>query len=218
MGARAFNDRIRAFLDGHPESGTGALIGGVLAEQIMPFFENARSAHGGEGMNAASARLNDELLDRIYGGPARSVFWIPERVVRGETFRDVLRDARGTPTGYRFSVIDQVTHLRQWYGDQDAFSPSGHKPNRIDGVTCFVINDGADQWKFANTDGGLWIWTRRDLVAKALDPDQEQLTLVFDDWEAFSGRSFTSFGVGNDNPDNYERNLRWLANHPGSRS
>jgi hypothetical protein len=126
----------------------------------------------------------------------------------------VLADAQGRPTGYRYSVIDQTTHLVSWYGSQDAHSKNGHKLNRVNGVSCFVINDAADQWKFANTDGGLWVWTRRDLVAKALDPDQEQLTLVFDDWEAFSGRSFTSFGVGNDNPDNYEKNLRWLANHP----
>lgn len=213
-GAPAFNDRIRGFLDDRPENGQGALLGGVLAEHIMPYFENARSAHGGAGANAAGVRLKDEVLDRIYGGPKRSVFWIPERVVRGATFQDVLADALGRPTGYRYTVIDQVTHLARWFGPADAHGPNGHKINRINGVSCFVINDSADQWKFANTDGGLWVWTRRDLVNKALDPDQEQLTLVFDDWEAFSGRSFTSFGVGNDNPDNYERNLRWLANHP----
>ncbi|MGE0709757.1 MAG: hypothetical protein AB7N76_21950 [Planctomycetota bacterium] len=213
-GATAFNDRIRGFLDGQPETGQGALIGGVIAEHIMPFFENARSAQGGEGVNAAATRLNDELLDRIYGKHARSVFWIPERVVRGQTLSDVTHDAQGNPTGYRFAVIDQITHLARWFGRADAEGRNGHKLNRINGVGCFLINDGADQWKFANTDGGLWIWTRRELVGRALDADQEQLTLVFDDWEAFSGRSFTSFGVGNDNPDNYETNLRWIANHP----
>jgi len=213
-GAPDFNDRIRGFLDGRPENGEGALMGGVLAEHIMPFFENARSAMGGEGVNGSSVRLNDELLDRIYGGPSRRVFWIPERVVRGETFADVRQDGRGRDTGYRFAVVDQITHLARWYGAHDAHGPNGSKINRINGVSCFVINDGADQWKFANTDGGLWVWTRRELVGKALAADQEQLTLVFDDWEAFSGRSFTSFGVGNDNPDNYERTLRWLANHP----
>lgn len=213
-GARGFNDRIRGFLDGRPESGQGALLGGVLAEHIMPYFENALAAHGGAGANAAAVRLEDELLDRVYGGPKRSVFWIPERVVRGGTFQDVLSDAQGRPTGYRYTVIDQTTHLTRWYGHADAHGRDGYKINRVNGVSCFVINDDADQWKFANTDGGLWVWTRRDLVRKALDADQEQLTLVFDDWEAFSGRSFTSFGVGNDNPDNYERTLRWLANHP----
>ena len=213
-GARGFNDRVRALLDGRPENGEGALIGGVLAEHIMPYFENARSAQGGEGVNGCSVRLNDELLDRIYGGPRRSVFWIPERVVRGATFADVVQDARGRDTGYRFAVIDQVTHLQRWFGAHDAHSARGRKLNRVNGVSCFVINDDADQWKFANTDGGLWVWTRRDLVRRALDPDQEQLTLVFDDWEAFAGRSFTSFGVGSDNPDNYERTVRWLANHP----
>src|SRR5581483_3706826 len=86
--------------------------------------------------------------------------------------------------------------------------------NRISGVTCFAINDDVDQWKFANSDGGLWLGTRRLLLGKALDQDQQQITVVFDDWEASSGRSFTSFGTGNDNPDNYDKNVRWLAAHP----
>ena len=121
------------------------------------------------------------------------MFWVPERVVRGETFADVTQDGSGRDTGYRNTVIDQLTHLTRWFGHADA-DANGHKLNRINGVSCFAINDQADQWKFANTDGGLWIWTRRELLAKALDPDQEQLTLVFDDWEAFSGRSFTRSG------------------------
>jgi len=210
----SFNDRIRGFLDGHAETGQAAIMGGVLAEHILPFFENALSDRGGGGVNGSSVRLNELLLDRLYGTGGRTVFWIPERVVRGETFADVLADGQGRATGYRYSVVDQVTHLDRWFGHTDAHSSNGHKINRINGVSCFVINDEADQWKFANTDGGLWVWTRRQLVGKALDADQEQLTLVFDDWEAFSGRSFTSFGVGNDNPDNYETNLRWIANHP----
>ncbi|MBL4850037.1 MAG: hypothetical protein JKY65_31295, partial [Planctomycetes bacterium] len=212
-GAPGFNARIRGFLDGQDETGQGALIGGVLAEHIAPYFENARSAHGGEGANGVATRLNDELLERIYGPSPRSVFWIPERVVRGRTLPDVLRDGTGAATGYTFTILDQVTHLARWFGAQEA-QASGHKLNRIGGVTCFMINDADDQWKFANSDGGLWLDSRRRLLNKALDPDQEQLTLVFDDWEAFSGRSFTSFGVGNDNPDNYERGLRWIANHP----
>ena len=212
-GAPAFNQRLRGFLDGQRATGQGALIGGVLAEHIMPYFENAKSGHGGEGANGAAVRLNEELLERLYGSAPRSVFWVPERVTRGETLADVLRDARGQATGYEFAILDQVTHLARWYGDHEAHT-RGHKLNRIGGVTCFMINDEDDQWKFANSDGGLWLWSRRRLLEKALDPDQEQLTLVFDDWEAFSGRSFTSFGRGNDNPDNYERGLRWIANHP----
>ena len=212
-GAPSFNQRLRGFLDGRRETGRGALMGGVLAEHIMPYFENVKCGHGGEGANGAAVRLNEELLERIYGSAPRSVFWVPERVTRGETLADVLRDARGQATGYQFAVLDQVSHLERWYGAQEAHA-RGHKLNRIGGVTCFLINDEDDQWKFATSDGGLWLESRRRLLAKALDPDQEQLTLVFDDWEAFSGRSFTSFGVGNDNPDNYERGLRWIANHP----
>jgi len=212
-GAPGFNERIRGFLDAHAENGQGALIGGVLAEHIAPYFENARSAYGSEGANGAAVRLNEELLERLFGSSPRSVFWIPERVVRGQTLPDVLRDGQGRATGYEFAVLDEVTHLERWFGRQAAHD-AGHKLNRIGGVTCFMINDADDQWKFANTDGGLWLDSRRRLLRKALAPDQEQLTLVFDDWEAFSGRSFTSFGVGNDNPDNYEAGLRWIANHP----
>src|SRR5690606_33737490 len=33
-------------------------------------------------------------------------------------------------------------------------------------------------------------------------------------WEAYAGRSFLSFNEGSDNPDNFNLNLRWLANKP----
>ena len=197
--APAFNDRIRGFLSNKPWLGRGAFLGGVLSEHILPYFE------GAGGPNTEGARLNERMLQSLYGVPKPTVFWTPERVMKGTTLNDV------KAAGYSFTVLDQVTHLHDWFGDD---AQTGHKLNRISGVTCFAINDDVDAWKFANTDGGLWLSTRQILVQQALDQDQEKLTLVFDDWEAASGRSFTSFGVGNDNPDNYDRNIRWLAAHP----
>ncbi len=196
----SFNRLIAGFADGDPSNGEGALIGGVFSEHILPYFE-------GSGVTPSSARLFEHVLDEVYGVAPPKVFWSPERVLRGSTFADV------RAAGYRWTVIDQLNHLATWYGP-DAFSNRGHKINRVNGVDCFVINDDADQMKFAVTDGGTWLDTRLQLIQKALDPDQEQLILVFDDWEAFSGRSFTSFGVGSDNPDNYTTHVRWLANHP----
>jgi hypothetical protein len=205
--APSFNDRIRGLVSGKLWRGRGALVGGVLSEHILPYFET-QSAGGGEGPSVAGARLNDRLLAGIYGVAKPRVFWTPERVIRGSTFDDVKE------AGYAFTVLDQVTHIRDWFGAVDASSTNGHKLNRISDVSCFLINDAEDQWKFANTDEGLWLDTRRSLIARAVDTDQEQLTLLFDDWEAYSGRSFTSFGIGNDNPDNYDRNVRWIASHP----
>lgn len=178
-----------------------ALVGGVFAEHIAPFFENS-------GVNEVAASLKSEFLREIYGTIEPRIYWTPERVIRGSTFRDIRR------SGYEWTVIDQQNHLWTWFGKADALSRAGHKINRINGVNCFVINDDADQKKFWNSDGGAHVDTRRLLLDKALDRDQQQLTLVFDDWEAYAGRSFTSFGVGNDNPDNYNRHVRWIANHP----
>ncbi|MEZ0230837.1 MAG: hypothetical protein ACAI25_19620 [Planctomycetota bacterium] len=195
----SFNERIRGFLGDRPWRGRGAFLGGVLSEHILPYFE------GANGPNVEGTRLDDRVLRSLYGVAKPRVFWTPERVIRGTTFADI------KAAGYDFTVIDEVTHVRDWFGDD---ATTGHKINKISGVNCFLINDEADQWKFANSDGGLWLATRRGLVARALDKDQEQITVVFDDWEASSGRSFTSFGVGNDNPDNYDKNVRWLAAHP----
>jgi hypothetical protein len=178
-----------------------ALIGGVLAEHIAPYFEKS-------GVNEASVRLNHKALGDIYQSAEPRIFWTPERVIRAATFADI-RSA-----GYEWTIVDQHNHIWNWFGKQDALSNNGYKINRINGVNCFLINDEPDQLKFAVTDGGAFNKTREILLGKALDKDQEQLIIVFDDWEAYSGRSFTSFGKGNDNPDNYNLNIRWMANHP----
>ena len=53
---------------------------------------------------APSNAAIDELLERIYGTTPHSVFWVPERVTRGETLADVLRDGRGQATRSRLAA------------------------------------------------------------------------------------------------------------------
>ncbi|MGF1571844.1 MAG: hypothetical protein ACFCU1_02100 [Sumerlaeia bacterium] len=195
-----FVQEIADFLDGNAANGEGSVVWGVYSEHIMPFFEGQ--------MNQDSIQLNEEYLQTVFGVDApneNSTFWIPERVVRGSTFADL------TATGYGWTILDQINHLKTWFGNEVA---QGYKIHRINGVNSFMINDEPDRFKFANTDGGLWIDTRSELLELALAEDQEQLIVVFDDWEAYAGRSFLSFNLGTDNPDNFNTNIRWLANHP----
>jgi len=193
---------IKQLVDGSDVRGKGALIGGAYSEHIMPYFEGA--------INRDSIDLNEELLENVFGvsqPQSNSLFWIPERVVKGTTFADL------TAAGYNFTVLDQISHLKLWFG-ATAANAQGYKINRINGVNCFMINDPVDLFKFANSDGGLWFDTRVTILNKAMEADGEQVMLAFDDWEAYAGRSFTSFEQGSDNPDNWNRTIRWIKNHP----
>jgi hypothetical protein len=166
----------------------------------MPFFE-------GE-VNQDSIKLNEDYLKAVFpvdDPTSRTLFWIPERVARGSTFADLVA------TGYEWTILDQINHLREWFGNDDT---QGYKIHNINGVNSFMINDEPDQRKFSITDDGLEIETRTLLTELANDADQEQIMIVFDDWEAYAGRSFLSFNEGSDNPDNFNTSLRWLANHP----
>ncbi len=194
---RSFNLWIKHLL----RTERAALIGGVLADHIAPFFE-------GSGVNETSVRWNHDTLEAIYQVAVPRIYWTPERVIRGATFEDI------KSSGYGWTVLDQHSHIWQWYGKHDALSKRGYKIQRINGVQCFLINEEPDRAKFTVTDDGAFRDTRALLLGKAMDPDQEQIVIVFDDWEAYAGRSFTSFGIGNDNPDNYHLSTRWLANHP----
>lgn len=196
-----FNARIAQFLDGNAANGEGALIAGVFSEHIMPYFEGAT--------NQLSIGLNEQILEDLYGeviDPGQHVFWVPERVIRGSTFADL------AGTGYEFTVLDQQSHILNWYGQAEA-DAHGHRIHRINGVNCFLINNETDGRKFFPQDDGLNFELRTSFINRALSADDEQLVLAFDDWEAYAGRSFTSFGTGNPNPDNWNRTVRWLANH-----
>lgn len=233
-----FINRVRNFVT----TGPGSLIGGVLAEHIMPYFE-------GE-VNQRSIGQNNELLYHLFGinENQMGVMHIPERVfhsntnaawvspsgpLKGKPFEDILA------SGFEATYLDEVTHLHWWFYPQEnnpGGSPYGgqwddnncgrwaggqgndeapyhHKVHKINGVYTFMINDREDQSKFGPDDSGLNLDTRYTLLQKALNPDYAQLTLVFDDWEAFAGNSFAS-DTPNNNADQWDRSVRWIANHP----
>ncbi|HPQ20045.1 MAG TPA: fibronectin type III domain-containing protein, partial [bacterium] len=186
---------------------SGCLIGGSFAEHIMPYFKD--DENNGFFVNSKSIELGTNILKKIYKLTYQPrIFWVPERVINGATFSDILTNhIKNQSTGYVATILDEVTHLKSWF-------PSDTNPNKIhkiNNVITFLINDNADQKKFWNQDNGLHLETRELLLNKAMAQDQEQIVIVFDDWEAYAGKSFGS-GV-NDNPDNYDKTIRWLANH-----
>jgi len=220
----SFISEVAQFVDNNQADRPGSLIGGVFSEHIMPYFE-------GEA-NRQSIQLFDEISQRFFNQTASqmSVMHVPERVIRnyptglspltGYTFADI------TAGGYQACYLDEVTHYHGWFdsaetrwsGNGGSFdAPAQHKIHQINGVYCFLINDREDQAKFGPEDGGLNLDTRYTLLDKALQSDQAQLTLVFDDWEALAGKSFDS-GSGtssaNNNQMQYQQTIRWIANHP----
>jgi hypothetical protein len=227
-----FLGRVKRFAT----TGPGSLIGGVLAEHIMPYFE-------GE-VNRKSIAQNSELIQNLFGlsEADMGVMHVPERVfhtntnsphvspngpIQGKPFADI------EASGFDATVLDEVTHLHWWFypnetnnvgwddnnsgrwagGRGNDEEPYHHKVHKINGVYCFIINDREDQEKFGNDDGGMNLGTRYTLLQKALNPDSSQLTLTFDDWEAFAGNSFAS-STPNNNADQWDRTIRWAANHP----
>ena len=220
----AFLQRVGEFVDLDQNDGQpGALIGGVLAEHIMPYFEGDVSA-------ASIAQFNELMLHYFGLAPEDvKVMHTPERVIRslptglspldGYTFADI--DA----SPYAATYLDEVTHLHWWFYSGDSWSgyngsfdaPRHHKVHLINGVYCFMINDREDQAKFGPHDGGMAMDTRFTLVDKAQQTDQAQLTLIFDDWEALAGKSFdpvSGQSVENNNQWQYQQTIRWAANHP----
>lgn len=217
-------------------TGPGSLIGGVLAEHIMPYFE-------GE-VNRKSIEQNSELIQHYFGlsETDMKVMHVPERVIRsqtnhpnvsasgpldGKTFEEIEQ------SGYIATYLDEVAHLHWWFYPDETNNPGWdnnncgrwagglgndeepyhHKIHKINGVYTFMINDREDQSKFGNDDNGMALDTRATLLQKALHPDAAQITIVFDDWEALAGNSFASPDPNN-NADQFHRTLRWAANKP----
>ncbi len=214
----SFLARIAEFVDADQDDAPGSLIGGVLAEHIMPYFEGP--------VNAASIAVTDTLNQTVYGVSAAdaAVMHTPERVIRsqstglapldGHTFEDI------AASPYTATYLDEVTHLHWWFHSGESCQPDAgyrHKVHLINGVYCFMINDREDQAKFGNHDGGMVLDTRYSLLQKALYGNASEIVTVFDDWEALAGKSFNpvaGVSVPNNNPNQYHNTIRWAANHP----
>ncbi len=227
-----FVGRLKAF----EQSGTGSVIGGVYAEHIMPYFE-------GDVNRASIRAFNELAQNIFGLGPDEmKVMHIPERVfhtntqwskadpdgpLKGQPFGDILAG------GYAAAYLDEVTHLHWWFYPEEQNNPGWddnnfgrwaggggndeepyhHKIHKIHGVLTFMINDREDQSKFGNDDGGMMRDTRYTLLDKAMSADSSQITIVFDDWEAFAGNSFAS-STPNNNADQWHATIRWAANKP----
>ncbi|HUJ09094.1 MAG TPA: hypothetical protein VL171_03645 [Verrucomicrobiae bacterium] len=232
-----FLARLKDFIN----NGTGSLIGGVYAENIMPYFEGSA--------NQASIRAFNDLALSVFGVTTNDmkVMHVPERVIdsntgwahanpngplKGKPFDDIKAG------GYVATYLDEVSHLHWWfYSDETNYFNAcdcgekwagfggcndrqyHHKLHKINGVLTFFINDREDQEKFGPEDGGMAKDTRYTLLDKALqanDPGNPggyaQITTVFDDWEAYAGNSFAS-ATPNNNADQWHQTIRWAANH-----
>lgn len=214
----SFLARIGEFVDTDQTNTPGSLVGGVLAEHIMPYYEGP--------VNALSLAVTDSLNRSVYGVTAADakVMHTPERVIRsqstnlapldGHTFEEI---AAGP---YQATYLDEVTHLHWWFYPAESCTPDAgyrHKVHRINGVYCFMINDREDQGKFGNFDGGMVMDSRFSLLQKALYGNSSEIVVVFDDWEALAGKSFdptSGNSVPNNNPNQYHTTIRWAANHP----
>jgi hypothetical protein len=223
----AFLRRVGEFVDSNQAETPGSLIGGVLAEHIMPYFEGTA--------NRESMRLFEQLTLNEYGLSIgdMAVMHIPERVIRqqptgfsplnGRTFDDIVA------AGYKAAYVDEVCHFHHWWDRSNTTwsgapagpgeKPSEHKIHLANGVHLFMINDREDRAKFGDgtEDGGAALGMRFTLLEKARHADQAQLTLVFDDWEALAGKSFDPIGgslTANNNQLKYQWTIRWLANRP----
>jgi len=169
------------------------LLGSTFSDHMLPYFTSA--------FNNDNANLARDYLQTIYGVTftSNTVFWTPERLVDADVLGKVLG------MGYRSTLIDQNTHMWSWFGRNTALSDDGYRINRIHGVDCFVINNDASRYRFLNTDQGLNMPLRELFSRRARSGTQDQVVTLFSNWEDFGA---------NASADAYDKNVRWIANHP----
>ena len=186
---KGLNDQIRALV----ATNVVSIMASTYSDHILPYFT--------EAFNSNNVALATETLNRIYGAniTSNSVFWPPERVVDGGVLGKILS------LGFRYSLVDQNTHIWNWYGRNVALGDDGYRINRINEVNCFVINNAANDYRFVNYDSGLAIPLRELFSRRARSGTQNQVATIFCMWEEFSTLA---------QADAYDKNVRWLANHP----
>lgn len=184
----AFNQRLA----GRMTAGNIGLLGTTFSDHMIAYFSN--------GYNIDNKQLAADLLGRIYQNqPSGRVFWNPERVADAGVFQRI------SAMGYSHTFIDQMRHLFKWQGRNTALSDDGYRLNRYHGVTCFVINDQAGNYRFQNLDSGFPGPWRNLFHRKARSGTQDQVVVIQNWWEEFS--DFNRAAA-------YDRNLRWASNKP----
>ena len=108
-------------------------------------------------------------------------------------------------SGSSYTFVDQMRHIFKWFGRNSALGNDGYRINQINNTKAFVINDGVGSQLFLNDDNGLPVLLRQLLSRKARDSQQDQAVTFINQWEDFGTKA---------NADAYDKNIRWLANHP----
>ncbi|MBR3584321.1 MAG: hypothetical protein IKO01_12875 [Kiritimatiellae bacterium] len=198
----ALNAEIRSGV----AKGNFRLLGSTFSDHILPYFP--------EEFNRADVALAAEILDAIYGngGPAVStnIFWAPERVLDGGTLGQI------GAMGYKATLIDQTPHMLEWFNRETSLSSPGYKiqdfwidrgGNRWVNTRAFVLTTAVDEFRYLNTDNGLPSDLRHLFLRRARS-GEAALSSIFYMWEELKEGK---------NADAYDRNLRWIANHPWTR-
>ncbi|MDA0989519.1 MAG: hypothetical protein O3A51_02055 [Verrucomicrobia bacterium] len=186
----AFNDRIAELI----ATNVVVLLGSTFSDHMLPYFTKP--------FNRDNEQLARQTLETIYDtviDPNRAVFWAPERLLDTDVFEKIL------DMGYSRTLLDQDTHLWNWFGRTESLIDGAYQMNEIDGVKAFVINKIPSESMFVNHDSGVDLSLRSLLSRKARNGTQDQVTTLFSNWEVFGE---------NAKADAYDRNLWWLANRP----
>ena len=195
-----FNDAIRKGI----AKGAFSLLGSTYSDHVLKYYPDA--------FNAANAALAEETLNAIYGNGTKvvstNIFWLSERVADWNILQKLAR------MGYQATVVDQTPHLLEWFGRETALGNDAYKIQRYwaygtdstqgEEIKAFVLSSAADQFRFANTDSGLSS-DLRHLFLRRARTGEAAISSIFYRWEDFTGT---------ENADGYDRNLRWIANHP----
>jgi len=190
----AFNETIASEI----REGRLALLPGPYADVSLPYLTGDVIGDGIE--------TGREVLESLYQVSLPNwwdVFWIPNQITDGATLDELVSQ------GIYFTVIDQWTHLFNWFDRQAAISSDGYNIQEINGMKCFAISQAASDELFEQHDGGLSLTLRNLLHAKALqgwtELQRAQVVVIRGEWEALANTNQASA---------YDHNLDWMVNHP----
>ena len=185
----AFNERLGGLI----RDGIVQLFGTTFSDHILSYFDNAYNAD-----NVALAhRVLEEIYDIDMSGV--QVFYPPERVLDDGVLGKI-RDL-----GFNFTLVDQMMHIRHWFGREAALGTDGYRINNIHGVGTFALNDRAGNVKFDMHDSGAPMALRRQMNRMARSGTQDQVLVIYSAWEDF---------LDADNAAAYDALVRWMANRP----
>ena len=185
----AFNERLGGLI----RDGIVQLFGTTFSDHILAYFDN--------DYNADNVALAHRVLEEIYDIDMSgiNVFYPPERVLDDGVLQKIHN------LGFNFTLVDQMMHIREWFGREAALGTDGYRINNIHNVGTFAINDRASNVKFDMHDSGAPMALRRQLNRMARSGTQDQVLVIHSAWEDF---------LDADNAAAYDALVRWMANRP----